>query len=207
VHLSSANIIRRFTSGTGSARRRMDCPAKRGHCIGRLTGTCPQAPHVGGSRAQYERGFLCSHSVRHCVPGSPSTYSGREPRRRGSNGSALPARPSGVGGSSMGKTALQGIKVVDFSWALPGPLLEPIWAIMGAGHQSESHSRWISPVTLPTKMESRASTVQGLLVVNIAIGITLNLRHPRASDHRKAYCLADVLLKTWAGVMERLDWL
>ncbi len=43
-----------------------------------LTGTCPVPPKRDrrGQGAQYERNFLCSHSVRHCVPGKPRPVGG-----------------------------------------------------------------------------------------------------------------------------------
>ena len=110
----------------------------------------------------------------------------------------------------MERTALEGTRVVDFSWAFAGPFIGAYLGDYGAQViKVESHSRLdITRVTAPYKDGVTGVNRSGcfLVVNNSKYGITLNLRHPRASDViRKLIAWADIVVENFgAGVMERL---
>jgi crotonobetainyl-CoA:carnitine CoA-transferase CaiB-like acyl-CoA transferase len=110
----------------------------------------------------------------------------------------------------MEETALEGIKVVDFSWAFAGPFIGAYLGDYGAQVvKVESHSRLdLTRVTAPYKDGITGINRSGcfLVVNNSKYGITLNLRHPRASEIiRKLIAWADIVVENFgAGVVERL---
>jgi benzylsuccinate CoA-transferase BbsF subunit len=110
----------------------------------------------------------------------------------------------------MENMALEGIKVVDFSWAFAGPFISAYLGDYGAEViKVESQSRLdLTRVTSPYKDGITGVNRSGCFLVanNSKYGISLNLRHPRASEiTNKLIAWADIVVENFgAGVMERL---
>ncbi len=110
----------------------------------------------------------------------------------------------------MERMALEGIKIVDFSWAFAGPFIAAYLGDYGAEVvKVESHSRLdITRVTAPYKDGVTGINRSGCFLVanNSKYSITLNLKHPRASDIiNKLITWADIVVENFgSGVMERL---
>jgi benzylsuccinate CoA-transferase BbsF subunit len=110
----------------------------------------------------------------------------------------------------MERMTLEGIKVVDFSWAFAGPFIAAYLGDYGAQViKVESHSRLdMTRVTAPYKDGIMGINRSGCFLVanNSKYGVTLNLRHPRSSEIiKKLIAWADIVVENFgAGVMERL---
>jgi len=110
----------------------------------------------------------------------------------------------------MENMALEGIKVLDFSWAFAGPFISAYLGDYGAEViKVESQSRLdLTRVTSPYKDGITGVNRSGCFLVanNSKYGISLNLRHPRASEITdKLIAWADIVVENFgAGVMERL---
>jgi len=110
----------------------------------------------------------------------------------------------------MERMALEGIKVLDFSWAFAGPFISAYLGDYGAEViKVESQSRLdLTRVTSPYKDGITGVNRSGCFLVanNSKYGISLNLRHPRASEiTNKLIAWADIVVENFgAGVMERL---
>jgi len=106
--------------------------------------------------------------------------------------------------------ALEGIKVLDFSWAFAGPFISAYLGDYGAEViKVESQSRLdLTRVTSPYKDGITGVNRSGCFLVanNSKYGISLNLRHPCASEITdKLIAWADIVVENFgAGVMERL---
>ena len=106
--------------------------------------------------------------------------------------------------------ALEGIKIVDFSWAFAGPFIGAYLGDYGAQVvKVESSSRPdITRVTAPYKDGIIGINRSGCFLVanNSKYGVTLNLKHPRAHEVlEKLIGWADVAIENFgAGVMDRL---
>jgi len=110
----------------------------------------------------------------------------------------------------MDRAALQGVKVVDFSWAFAGPFIGAYLGDYGAQViKVESQSRLdLTRVTAPYKDGVTGINRSGcfLVVNNSKYGITLNLKHQRAPEIiKKLIAWADIVVENFgAGVMDRL---
>ena len=110
----------------------------------------------------------------------------------------------------MGRMALEGIKVVDFSWVFAGPLITAYLADYGAEViKVESHSRLdLTRVSSPYKDGiTGVNRSGGFPVANSSkYGITLNLKHPQASEIiKRLITWADIVVENFGtGAMERL---
>jgi benzylsuccinate CoA-transferase BbsF subunit len=110
----------------------------------------------------------------------------------------------------MEKMALEAIKILDFSWAFAGPFIAAYLGDYGAKViKLESHSRLdMTRVTSPYKDGITGVDRSGCFPVvnNSKYSITLNLKHPRASEIiSKLITWSDVVVENFgAGVMERL---
>ncbi len=106
--------------------------------------------------------------------------------------------------------ALEGIKVVDFSWAFAGPFIGAYLGDYGARVvKVESGSRPdITRVTAPYKDGVTGVNRSGCFLVanNSKYSITLNLKHARAPEILKKFiCWADVVVENFGvGAMDRL---
>jgi benzylsuccinate CoA-transferase BbsF subunit len=110
----------------------------------------------------------------------------------------------------MERMALEGIKVLDFSWAFAGPFISAYLGDYGAEViKVESQSRLdLTRVTSPYKDGITGVNRSGCFLVanNSKYGISLNLRHSRASEITdRLIAWADIVVENFgAGVMERL---
>ena len=110
----------------------------------------------------------------------------------------------------MERMVLEGIKIVDFSWAFAGPFIAAYLGDYGAQViKVESHSRLdITRVTAPYKDGITGINRSGCFPVanNSKFGMTLNLRHPRAYEIiKRLITWADIVVENFgAGVMKRL---
>ena len=110
----------------------------------------------------------------------------------------------------MERMALEGVKIVDFSWAFAGPFIAAYLGDYGAEVvKVESQSRLdITRVTAPYKDGITGINRSGcfLVVNNSKYGMTLNLKHDRAREIiEKLISWADAVVENFgAGVMERL---
>ncbi|MBI2850229.1 MAG: CoA transferase [Chloroflexi bacterium] len=106
--------------------------------------------------------------------------------------------------------ALEGIKVVDFSWVFAGPLITAYLGDYGAQViKVESHSRLdLTRVSAPYKDGISGVNRSGSFPVanNSKYGITINLKHPQASALvRRLITWADIVVENFGtGAMERL---
>jgi crotonobetainyl-CoA:carnitine CoA-transferase CaiB-like acyl-CoA transferase len=109
----------------------------------------------------------------------------------------------------MDRAALAGTNVLDFSWAFAGPFVGAYLADFGARViKVESHSHLdVTRVTSPYRDGVAGVNRSGCFPVanNSKLGITLNLRHPRARPIiEKLISWADIVVENFgAGVMER----
>jgi benzylsuccinate CoA-transferase BbsF subunit len=110
----------------------------------------------------------------------------------------------------MERMALEGIKVLDFSWAFAGPFIGAYLGDYGATViKVESHSHLdVTRVTAPYKDGITGVDRSGCFPVanNSKYGITLDLRHSRAPEIiKRLISWADIVVENFgAGVMERL---
>ena len=110
----------------------------------------------------------------------------------------------------MARMALEGIKVVDFSWVFAGPLITAYLGDYGAEViKVESHSSIdLTRVSSPYKDGITGVNRSGGFPVanNSKYGITLNLKHPQASEIVKRLIIwADIVVENFAvGKMEKL---
>lgn len=110
----------------------------------------------------------------------------------------------------MEKLALEGLRVLDFSWAFAGPFIGAYLGDYGAEViKVESNSNLdITRVTSPYKDGVTGINRSGCFLVanNSKLSITLNLKHRRAPEIiEKLVKWADVVVENFgAGVMERL---
>lgn len=110
----------------------------------------------------------------------------------------------------MERMTLEGIRIVDFSWAFAGPYIGSYLGDYGAEViKVESHSSLdLTRVTAPYKDGIAGVNRSGCFLItnNSKYGITLNLKHPRASEIiKRLIAWADIVVENFgAGVMERL---
>jgi len=106
---------------------------------------------------------------------------------------------------------LDGIRIVDFTWAWAGPYATLLLALLGAevikveSHRRLDHTRLRSLMTGPTLGGPNQSTVFNDINLN-KLSLTLNLAQPKAIDIVKRLVrLADVVTQNMRpGVMDRL---
>jgi len=108
------------------------------------------------------------------------------------------------------KMALEGINVLDFSWAFAGPFIGAYLGDYGAQAikvESRSHLD-VTRVTAPYKDGKTGVDRSGCFPVanNSKYGITLNMRHQRAPEIlKKLAAWSDIVVENFgAGVMDRL---
>ncbi|MFC1991537.1 CaiB/BaiF CoA transferase family protein [Chloroflexota bacterium] len=110
----------------------------------------------------------------------------------------------------MEKMALEGLNIVDFSWAFAGPFIGAYLGDYGANViKVESNSNLdITRVTSPYKDGVTGVNRSGCFLVanNSKLSVTLNLKHKRASEIiEKLIKWADIVVENFgAGTMERL---
>ena len=111
----------------------------------------------------------------------------------------------------MGEYPLDGVRIVDFTWAWAGPYATLLLAMLGAevikveSHRRLDHTRLRSLMTGPTMGGPNQSTVFNDINLN-KLSLTLNLTQARAIEiARRLVKVSDVVAQNMRpGVMERL---
>ena len=111
----------------------------------------------------------------------------------------------------MKKRPLEGVRILDFTWAWAGPYATLLLALLGAevikieSRQRLDHTRLRSLMSGPTMGGPNQATVFNDLNLN-KLSLTLNLTEPRAIEIvKKLVKLADVVIQNMRpGVLDRL---
>jgi benzylsuccinate CoA-transferase BbsF subunit len=111
----------------------------------------------------------------------------------------------------MARAPLEGVRILDFTWAWAGPQATLMLGMLGAdiikveSHRRLDHTRMRSLMTGPTLAGPDHSVIFSDLNVN-KLGVTINLSQPQAADIVKRIVhLCDVVMENMRpGVMERL---
>lgn len=110
----------------------------------------------------------------------------------------------------MAKRALEGIKVLDFTWAVAGPFATMFLAWLGATVIKVESTRRLDPnrTTGPYKDKRPGINRCGLFAQNNPnkYGVTLNLKHPKGLEiAKKLVSWADIVVENFeTGTMARL---